>query len=160
LSDAPKSTIRETDDEARALARQLITTAQTAALGVIHPETGAPHVTRIAIATDPDGAPLTLISDLALHTRALRKQPRCSILLASDGEKGDPLTHPRITLSVDAQFHEGKELRESYLAQRPKATLFVDFADFHFVSFKIETADLNAGFGKAYQLSCTDFQQN
>jgi putative heme iron utilization protein len=67
--------IRPTDDEARALARELIDTARFGALGVTDPETGAPMVTRIAVVPGPDGLPLTLVSTLSSHTAALDANP-------------------------------------------------------------------------------------
>ena len=153
--------IRETDDEARALARRLIDEARFGALGVLDPATGAPVVTRIAIGTSPGGAPLTLISSLAFHTAALRADPRCSLLLGEPGERGDPLTHPRVTLACRADFlprDEGDHarIRAHYLQTHPKATLYVDFADFSFVVFAVESAALNGGFGKAFRLTASD----
>lgn len=152
-----KSPIRPTDDDARALARDLMNAARIAALGVVHPETGLPHVTRIAIAPGP----VTLISDLSLHARALRAKPDASILLGEAPDKGDPLAFPRITLAAKAQFvdrtdpdHTG--LREEWLKRHPKAALYIDFADFHFVRFQVTGADLNGGFGKAYRLTPDD----
>jgi putative heme iron utilization protein len=153
--------IRDTDDEARALARRLIDEARFGALGVLDPATGAPVVTRIAIGTTPGGAPLTLISSLAFHTAALRADPRCSLLLGEPGERGDPLTHPRVTLACRADFlprDEGDHarIRAHYLQTHPKATLYVDFADFSFVVFAVESAALNGGFGKAFRLTASD----
>lgn len=153
--------IRDTDDEARALARQLIAAARFGAIGVLDPASGAPVVTRIAIGTTPEGAPLTLISALAFHTGALRADPRCSLLLGEPGERGDPLTHPRVTLACRADFvpqgsarHD--HLRAHYLATHPKAKLYVDFPDFSFVVFGVESAALNGGFGKAFRLTASD----
>ena len=81
-------------------------------------------MTRIAVGTTPGGAPVTLISDLSSHTTALRANPRCSLLLGEPGPKGDPLTHPRITLDCDAAFllkgEEGYDsLRDHYLTTHP-----------------------------------------
>ena len=39
------------------------------------PETGAPVVSRVALALDEGGCPVTLISDLAAHARALAADP-------------------------------------------------------------------------------------
>ncbi|MBO9406469.1 pyridoxamine 5'-phosphate oxidase family protein [Shimia sp. R9_1] len=156
-----KSPIRPTDEDARALARALISEARFAALAVTDPETGAPSVTRIAIATAPDAAPLTLISDLSSHTAALRADPRCALLLGEPAEKGDPLTHPRLTVHAKACFvprdsEEHTALRSHYLAQRPKAKLYVDFGDFSFVRFDALSGLLNGGFGKAFKLTPVD----
>ena len=89
--------IRETDGEAVRLARDLIATARHAALGVVLPETGHPGASRVALATDFDGAPVILVSALSWHTQALVTDPRCSLLAGEPG-KGDPLAHPRVTL--------------------------------------------------------------
>ncbi len=157
---APQSgTIRPTDDEARALARSLIDRARFAALAVL--VEGRPMVSRVAFATAPDGAPISLVSDLALHTRALRSAPQCSLLVGEPGVRGDPLTHPRLTLQCSAGFtgHDNPQfpaLRDHYLTVQPKAKLYVDFADFSFVIFTIEKAFLNGGFGRAFILEAGD----
>ncbi|MEQ9695084.1 pyridoxamine 5'-phosphate oxidase family protein [Shimia sp. SDUM112013] len=151
------------DDAARALARRLIDDATYGALAVLTPE-GTPSVTRIAVATDKDGTPVTLISTLSTHTPALLVDPRCSLLLGEPEDKGDPLTHPRITLDCRAVFLDRgtpghTNLRAHYLAQRPKAKLYVDFGDFRFVRLELQTAMLNGGFGKAFRLTAADLQR-
>ena len=157
--DAP-SPIRPTDDDARALARRLIGTARFGALAVLHPDTGLPHVTRVAIATEGSGSPVTLISELSLHTRALHADPRACVLLGELEDRGDPLTHPRLSLDVMARFvprgalHDS--LRARWLQHHPKAKLYVDFADFAFVQLVPRGAALNGGFGKAFQLGAGD----
>lgn len=148
--------IRPTDDAARALARGLIDAARFAALGVLDPETGAPVVTRIALAPGPDGQPLTLISDLSSHTAALRANPACSLLVGEPGPKGDPLTHPRLTLLCQAEPADKAVLKEHYLRLYPKARLYFDFGDFGLVRFRIGSALLNGGFGQAYRLGPDD----
>lgn len=153
--------IRETDDEARALGRALIDSAPYGALGVLGPDTQLPEVTRIAVATTPEGQPLTLISALSSHTAALRENPACSLLLGEPGPRGDPLTHPRITLACRAAFTEnGTEayarLRMHYLKTHPKAQLYIDFTDFVFATLHVQGAALNGGFGKAYDLTPAD----
>ena len=153
--------IRETDDEARALARGLIDGARYGALGVRDPETGAPMVSRVAVATAPDGTPVSLVSDLSHHTKALKADPVCSLLVGEPGPKGDPLTHPRLTLQCRAEFlrhgAEGHaEMRAHYLATHPKAGLYIDFADFSFAILRVHDAHLNGGFGKAFRLTPAD----
>ncbi|MEM9247875.1 MAG: pyridoxamine 5-phosphate oxidase [Pseudomonadota bacterium] len=156
-----RNPIRETDDAARALARGLIDGARFGALGVRDPDTTAPMVTRIAVATTPAGAPLTLISDLSHHTKALKVDPVCSLLVGEPGDRGDPLTHPRLTLQCRASFvRHGEEdhaaIRAHYLQQHPKAGLYIDFADFSFAVLTVEDAHLNGGFGKAFRLTPQD----
>src|SRR6056297_3638408 len=120
-----KSPVRPTDDEARGLARALLTEARHGALAVLDPETGRPAVTRIAVALDLEGTPLTLVSDLSSHTRALRADPRASLLLGEPGDRGDPLTYPRITLAVEGAFvtrdsPDHAVLRDHWVARPPR----------------------------------------
>lgn len=150
-----------TDDAARTLAQDLVAQAGFAALAVLRPDTGLPSVSRIALATDNDAQPISLISELSDHTRALRANPTCALLIGEPKGTGDPLTHPRLTLHVLAQpvargtaDHDG--LRTRYLTLRPKAKLYLDFADFSFVRFAIQDGVLNGGFGKAYRLTASD----
>lgn len=159
----PVNPIRPTDDDARALARALLADAGHAALAVLHPDTGAPYVSRIALGLAPDGAPVTLISTLSLHTRALQVDPRAAVLVGEPGPKGDPLTHPRLTVQARARFIDRADpahaaIRDRYLTDHPKSKLYADFADFGFVVFEVEGASLNGGFGKAYNLTPDDLK--
>jgi len=153
----PIDPIRPTDDEARALARRLLSEARHAALGVIEPETGGPFVTRVAVGWD-GGAALVLVSTLSQHTRALRAEPASSLLLGEPGPRGDPLTHPRLTLLTRAEPADKAVHRASWLAQHPKAGLYYDFADFLMLRLAVRSAFLNGGFGKAFRLRPEDLR--
>ncbi len=150
--------IRPTDDEARALARRLVATAATAALAVILPD-GMPQVSRIAFGRDGAGRPLTLVSDLAQHARAIAADPRVSLMVGEPGARGDPLIHPRLTIQARAlpvPEPERPELARIWLADHPKAQLYIGFADFRFLRFQVLGALLNGGFGKAFRLTPAD----
>lgn len=152
------SPIRPTDANAIALARHLLRVARFGALATLDPGDGLPQVTRVAVATDHDAAPLLLISNLAAHTRALADNPACALLLGEPG-KGDPLAHPRLSVKATAQRVDEADvtkLRRRYLARHPKAALYVEFADFAFYRLEPVSALLNAGFGKAYELTRDD----
>jgi putative heme iron utilization protein len=152
--------IRPTDDEARALARRVMGEAAFAALAVLGAD-GAPVVTRIGFGMAPDGAPISLVSDLAAHTRALAADPRASLMVGEPEARGDPLVHPRLTLQATAEFI-GRDrpghaaMVEAWLARRPKAKLYIGFADFRFVRFGVTEAFLNGGFGRAFRLTPED----
>jgi len=153
--------IRPTDDEARALARELISSARFAALGVTDPESRTPMVSRVSVVPGPDGLPLSLVSDLASHATALKADPACALLLGEPGPKGDPLTHPRLSLQASARFIRHGEaghadLAAHYLTLQPKAKLYIGFADFSLLRFEIRRGLLNGGFGKAFVLSPED----
>ncbi|GAB5448060.1 HugZ family pyridoxamine 5'-phosphate oxidase [Gymnodinialimonas sp.] len=148
--------IRPTDDDARALAQTLIHTARFAALAVLDPDTGTPVVTRIALVPGTDGGPLSLISTLSTHTTALKANPACSVLIGEPGPKGDPLTHPRLTLQAVATPADKSALKGHYLSLYPKAQLYYDFTDFQLTQFAPTGAFLNGGFGKAFHLTAAD----
>lgn len=155
--------IRPTDDEARELARSLMADAPFAALATVN-DTGHPLVTRVAFGLCPGGQPISLISSLALHSQLLRANPVCSLLVSEPGTKGDPLTHPRLSLVARAQFVDNQsaahqELADHYLQSHPKAKLYIGFKDFSFVRFHLEIGHLNGGFGKAFQLTPSDLGQ-
>ena len=156
---ARPSPIRPTDSGARALARSLMDGARFGALGVLDPATGMPMVSRVAVGMDAQGMPLTLVSDLSHHTRALAASPLCSLLVGEPGANGDPLTHPRLTLHCKAsRVEKSAALRALWLAQHPKARLYIDFADFNFLALEVHEAHLNGGFGKAYTLAAADLR--
>jgi heme iron utilization protein len=154
--------IRETDADAIDLARRLLSEAKFGALAFTDPGTGAPDVSRVAVASDQFGAPILLISDLSRHTQALNLDPRCSLMVGEPG-KGDPLAHPRITFACIAKklAREGEEfdgLAARFLLHQPKTALYIGFADFSFFRLEIQSAALNGGFGRAFNLKAADFQ--
>lgn len=148
-------------EEARALARRLIAGARHAALAVTDAETGLPGISRIGLVTGGGHGLLSLMSDLAPHKAALRADPACALLLGEPGPRGDPLTHPRLSLSARATIiprdsRDHADLRAQYLAANPKARLYVDLGDFNLVRFVPTGALLNGGFGRAHRLTAQE----
>ncbi len=155
-----KDVLRETDDDARRLAKELMRSARFGSLAALEPETGHPLASRVGLATDVDGTPVMLASTLSGHTAAILADTRSSLLVGEVG-KGDPLAHARITLFTHANRIERasethQRLRRRYLSRHPKAELYADFGDFAFFRLEVERASLNGGFGKAYALSSDD----
>lgn len=149
------------DDAVRAEARGLLQAARFAALAYRDAETGLPGISRIAFGLGPSGEAVTLISDLAIHSAALRACPDCAFMVGEPGEKGDPLTHPRLMVQARARFvavddPQRPALRDHYLHHHPKAKLYADFADFRFVLLEPAGALLNGGFGRAFRLTAAD----
>ena len=146
--------INPTDDEARALAKNIMDVARHGALAVTRKD-GVPYVARVAVLAD-QGNLLTLISTLSAHTTALRSTPSCAILIGEPGPKGDPLTHPRMTLTCTAEVVEKANYKSRWLASIPKAQLYYDFTDFLMFRLVPSEIRLNGGFGKAFQLAPSD----
>jgi putative heme iron utilization protein len=142
--------------EAVADAKRLMRLARTGALATLEPETGAPLTTLVGVASDFDGAPLFLMSTLSRHTRHLANDPRVSLLLTEEHERGDPLNHPRVSLSGRIELADGVAVRRRYLQRNPKAKLYADFADFGFFRLSIESVHFNGGFGRAAPLAPAD----
>ncbi|MEM7489999.1 MAG: pyridoxamine 5'-phosphate oxidase family protein [Pseudomonadota bacterium] len=140
--------------EARALALSLLEPATFAALATIHE--GRPMVTRIGCLWLPGQGMGMLISDLSDHAKALVADPACALLVGEPAEKGDPLTHPRITLRGTARAIDKAAHRDHWLAHRPKATIYYDFTDFRLLAVAPDDAMLNGGFGKAHRLTAAD----
>lgn len=133
------------------LARQLLRTIRIGALATLDSE-GQPLATLTSVATDTDGTPLILVSQLSTHTQNLQRDARASLLL-SQGGKGDPLAHPRVSLQVRARRLEGDERargRGRYLARLPKAQLYADFPDFSLWRLEPHMVHLNGGFARAW----------
>lgn len=152
--------VRPVDDDARTMARGLLQ-SNHAALAYTDAESGAPGISRIAFGLGPDGVPVTLISSLAPHTAGLHLHPLCAVMLGEPGEKGDPLTHPRLMISVKAEFvatdaPDRVAIRSHWLKNHPKSKLYVDFSDFAFVRLHPMSALLNGGFGKAFRFTSSD----
>lgn len=140
------------DFEPIPVARQLLRTARSAALGTLDPQTGAPFVTLTSVATDYDGTPVILVSRLSTHTQNLLQDQRASLMIAQGG-KGDPLAHPRLTLQVQAEIAgplDLPRLRDRYLRRHPKAKLYADFPDFAFFRLVPSLVHLNGGFARAF----------
>lgn len=140
-------------------ARDLLRSIRVGALGTIDRNTGHPVTTLTTVATDTDGAPLILISNLSSHTANLKADGRASLLLARHG-KGDPLAHPRLTVLGAFRRVEGEEevkrLKARFLARNPKSQIYIDFPDFSIWRLDVAAGHLNGGFARAADIAGTD----
>lgn len=161
MQDQGRKEVRQaTTPEAVRQAKELIRTTRSAALATIAADTGWPLATRVGLSTDIDGTPVILISRLAAHTPALLADPRCSLLVGYPG-KGDPLAHARISMACEAReierdsdAHRWLDFR--YLSHQQKAALYSSLPDFRYFRLEVRSAALNAGFGKAFDLTRED----
>jgi putative heme iron utilization protein len=141
---------------AAAQAKRLLRISRTGALATLGRETGAPLTTWVGCASDFDGSPLFLFSQLAQHTKNLAADPRASLLLTSPPDRGDPLNHPRVTVGGPIRPHPDPYARKRYLQRNPKAKLYAPFADFAIYRMRIEAVHFNGGFGRADPLTAAD----
>jgi heme iron utilization protein len=136
-----------------AMIRSILSEARHGALGTLTAD-GGPFTSLVALAWQADFRPVIITSHLSGHTGHMEREPRVA-LLVSDVGKGDPLAHPRLTFLGRAQDARPgmplyDELRGLYLAQHPKAALYVDLPGFWFWRIEPISVALNGGFGKAW----------
>lgn len=149
--------VRTTTDDARDGARRMLGAMRHAVLAVNDAGSGHPHLSRIACQIDVSGVPVALLSGLAVHSRALAADPRAALLVETQGDKGDPMTWPRLSLQVVARMIDDPAgLRDRWLAAHPKAAVFIDLPDFRFWRLMPQSGFLNAGFGAAFRLTPAD----
>jgi putative heme iron utilization protein len=143
----------ETHAAAAASVKRLMRLARTGALATLEAAGGAPLTTLIGVASDFDGAPLILLSTLSRHTRNIIHDPRASLLLTGAHARGDPLNHPRVTLSGRVERCASPRAKVRYLQRNPKAGLYAGFADFALYQLRIDDVHFNGGFGRAATLT-------
>jgi heme iron utilization protein len=150
----------QADFDAGSLARSLLRRSRQGALATLMPSSGDPYCSLVNIASHPDGAPILLISRLALHTKNILGDPRVSLML-DERAAGDPLEGSRIMLAglmEQATVSEEEALwRRRYLNAHPSAEAFVNFKDFSFFRINPSGAHLVAGFGRIVDLSPEQF---
>lgn len=140
------------------LVRSLLARSRQGALASLMPGSGDPYCSLVNVASAPDGAPILLISRLAVHTRNILADPRVSLML-DERAPGDPLEGARIMLAGVAE-EAGDDtdlLKRRYLAAHPSAEEFVGFKDFAFFRIKPKGVHLVAGFGRIVDLAPKDF---
>lgn len=109
-----------------------------------------PYASLVLVALDTDLAPLLLISELAEHTKNLRRHPRASLLFDATAGLDERLTGARVTVLGDAAPVADRRLRERYVARHPAAAAYNDFHDFNLWRLAPGRAHLVAGFGRIH----------
>lgn len=147
--------VRDPDSDQIALTQRLLRQMRHATLAVIDPETGHPHLSRIACQLDADGTPLALLSGIAAHSHALARCARAGLMIApAPAAKGDPMSQPRLSLQVlAAPAPPDPGRRDRWLAAHPRARVYIDLPDFRFWHLRPVSGLLNAGFGAAFRLT-------
>src|SRR3954462_9694362 len=108
------------DFDPPAAAKKLLREGRSGALGTLMAGSGDPYCSLVNVATATDGAPLLLISRLAIHTRNVLADARVSLML-DERKAGDPLQGARIMLMGRAAITDDQAARRRYLARQPEA---------------------------------------
>ncbi|TAK48630.1 MAG: DUF2470 domain-containing protein [Xanthobacteraceae bacterium] len=139
------------DPDSGQLAKTLLRTSRQGALATLMTGSGDPYCSLVNVASTADGAPILLISRLAVHTRNLAADPRVSLML-DERRAGDPLEGARIMVAGLARAVDDAAVARRYLAVHPSAEAFASFADFSFYVIRPEWLHLVAGFGRIVNL--------
>jgi putative heme iron utilization protein len=118
---------------------------------------GQPFATLVTPAAAPDLSVLLLLSSLSEHTRHLRAEPRCAVLVAGPAPEPNPQTAPRLTVTGIAEPCPDPALKARWLAVHPYAALYADFGDFSLWRIPPVAGLLVGGFARATRLRHADF---
>jgi len=143
------------DFEPKTAAKTLMREARSGALATLMAGSGDPYCSLVNVASTAEGAPLLLISRLAVHTKNVLADPRVSLML-DERKAGDPLEGARVMLMGTAAQTTSAEARRRYLARQPEAEAFAGFGDFAFYEVRLKGAHLVAGFGRIVDLKPAD----
>jgi heme iron utilization protein len=117
---------------------------------------GQPFASLVTPATAPDLGLLLLLSSLSEHTRHLRDEPRCSVLVVGAAAAANPQTAPRATITGLAEVIDDPRLKARYLAVHPYAALYADFGDFALWRIRPMGGLFVGGFARAARLRQAD----
>jgi len=108
---------------------------------------GYPYGSFVTVAL-ADGHPVFLISEMAEHTKNLRRDSRASLLVAQGGAE-DPLANARVTLVGECTPIEHPEAaRATFLERHPNAGYYVDFKDFNLWRLQVAAVRYIGGYGR------------
>lgn len=112
-----------------------------------HP--GWPFGSVMPYALTSAGAPVFLISGMAIHTQNVLADPRASLLVMQSGNERDPLGLARATLlgTVAPISDVSDELRQGYLERHPNARHWISYTDFGFFRLDVTQIYFVGGFG-------------
>ena len=142
-------------DTAAALARELARRSRSASLATLQAEGSSasrdspPYASLVTVATDVDGSPLFLFSDLSDHTRNLAADPRAAVLVEEASRRRNPQTGPRLTLTGHIGKSDDPRVRRRFLARHPDAALYAGFKDFGFYRMEVDRGHFVGGFARA-----------
>ena len=98
-----------------------------------------------------DGEPTMLISDIAQHTRNIKRNNKVSLTIF-DQRADDPLAGPRLTWIGNAESVDPSDtkIRNRYLRYFPSAESYFEAHDFSLYCIRLRRARFIGGFGEIY----------
>lgn len=117
---------------------------------------GQPFASLVTPAAAPDGSVLLLLSGLSEHTRHLRDEPRCAVMVAGPPVEANPQTAPRLTVTGLAAPEPDPALKARWVALHPYAAFYAGFGDFQLWRMAPKAGLYIGGFASATRLRQAD----
>ncbi|KVH90646.1 uncharacterized protein LOC112521066 [Cynara cardunculus var. scolymus] len=109
---------------------------------------GYPSGSMVDFACDAYGSPILAVSSLAVHTKDLLANSKCSLLVAKDPEDRTDLVIIVHGDAVSVPNEDTDIIRTAYLARHPDA-FWVDFGDFQFLRIEPKVVRFVSGVATA-----------
>ncbi len=132
---------------AEELAFKLVSNTKVGTACTIHKK--GPFGSVMPYAVDKKGRPLVFVSDLAVHTKNIKKNPKASIFI-TEPTKEVKFDNPRVTLIGKMNLVPKKELeaaKKIYFKKFPEAKIYEQFHDFNLYRLEITAIYYVGGFG-------------
>ncbi len=142
----------ETQDSPAWAARKLLRAARAGTLATSID--GQPFASLVTPATAPDGSILLLLSDLSEHTRHLRADGRCAVMVQGAADGPNAQTAPRVTVTGLAAIEP--DWRPRWVTIHPYAAFYAGFGDFHLWRIQPGGGLFVGGFARAHRLRRAD----
>ena len=117
---------------------------------------GQPFASLVTPAAAPDGSVLLLLSGLSEHTRHLRDEPRCAVMVAGPPTGPNPQTAPRLTVIGLAAPEPDPALKVRWVALHPYAAFYAGLGDFRLWRVAPQGGLYIGGFASATRLRQAD----
>lgn len=132
-------------------ARDMVRASAFAHLSTLDATDGWPYGSLVMTACDPDGSPLILMSQLALHTKNISGDSRVALLFDHTSGFVEKLANARVTITGKALVTDAASSRDRLCARHPNAPDLLAL-DFHIYKVHIERGHLVGGFGDVFQI--------
>ena len=138
-----------TKSDAAWAAIQLLRASRAATIATV--ADGQPFASLITPASAPDRSLLMLLSGLSPHTRHLRREPRCSVMVMGVPISPNPQTAPRLSLTGTATPEPDPALKARWVGLHPYAAFYAGLGDFQLWRFRAEAGQFVGGFASAHR---------
>ena len=137
-------------------ARSLLRAARGATLAT--QDDGQPYAALVTPAVLPDASVLLLLSGLSEHTKHLRRDPRCALMVLGAATGPNPQTAPRLTVFGRAAPEHDPALKERWLHIHPYAGFYAGLPDFTLWRVQPTGGHFIGGFARAGRIPLASLQ--